>query len=301
MEVNNSIPWLDKKHPNYERWKRGRELAIERGNFVKLILTQTLSLDNLNILDLGSGEGGTAFVLSDKNSVVSLDINLVRLKRQDQNFNIKKYTKPNSDDRIKAISSDEILGQFHSLNIKKVNGSALVLPFAANSFDIIILQDVIEHLEQPHIIIEEMHRVLKPQGVVYLSTPNKLSVINIISDPHWGIPFLSLMNRQKIKKFYLKRFRRSEMNRTDIAELLSLNDLLKFFSNYFQLHLFTTYTVEELLNGNRGIVWSNFHLSMIRIIKKISFDKVLISAANNKFGFINKYFTPTFYVVLLKQ
>lgn len=272
MEVNNSIPWLDKKHPNYERWKRGRELAVERGNFVKLILKQTLSLDNLNILDLGSGEGGTAFVLSDKNSVVSLDINLVRLKRQDQNF-----------------------------NIKKVNGSALVLPFASNSFDIIILQDVIEHLEQTHIIIEEMHRVLKPKGVVYLSTPNRFSVINIISDPHWGMPFLSLMNRQKIKKFYLKRFRRSEMNRTDIAELLSLNDLLKFFSNYFQLHLFTTYTVKELLNGNRGIVWSNFHLSMIRIIKKISIDKVLISAANNKFGFINKYFTPTFYVVLLKQ
>ncbi|HSL89290.1 MAG TPA: class I SAM-dependent methyltransferase, partial [Ignavibacteriaceae bacterium] len=246
-------------------------------------------------------EGGTAFVLSDKNSVVSLDINRVRLKRQDQKFGKNNFSRPNSDDSNKILPADEILEQFHSVKIKKVNGSALVLPFAANSFDIIILQDVIEHIEQTQIIIEEIHRVLKPQGVLYLSTPNKLSVFNIISDPHWGMPFLSLLNRQKIKNFYLKRFRKIEMHRTDIAELLSLNDLLKFFSNFFQVRLFTTYTVKELLNGNKGIVWSDFHLSLMKIIKKTRIDRVLISAANDKFGIINKYLTPTFYMVLIKQ
>lgn len=301
MELNNAVPWLDEKHPNYERWKRGRDLSIERGKLVKSIVHQIISSDNLNILDIGSGEGGTAYVLSENNSVVSLDINPIRLRRQELTQVNSHGVKSEIKQSGKSISSEGISIQSKISGIIKVNGSALVLPFAANSFDIIILQDVIEHIEQTEIIVEEIKRVLKPQGVLYLSTPNKLSVFNIISDPHWGMPFLSLLNRQRIKNFYLKRFRKTEMNRTDIAELLSLNQLLKYFSNYFQLRLFTTYTVKELLNGNKGIVWSDFHLSLIRIIKKIRIDRVLISAANDKFGMINKYFTPTFYMVLIKQ
>lgn len=301
MELNNAIPWLDEKHPNYERWKRGRDLSIERGNLVKSIVHQIIISDNLNILDIGSGEGGTAYVLSEKNSVVSLDINPIRLRRQKLTQVYSHGVKSKVNGSGETLSAAKISSQSQISGIIKVNGSALVLPFADGSFDVIILQDVIEHIEHTEIIVKEIKRVLKPQGVLYLSTPNKFSVFNIISDPHWGMPFLSLLNRQNIKSFYLKRFRKTEMKRSDIAELLSLNDLLRFFSNCFHLRLFTTYTVKELLNGNRGIVWSDFHLSLIRIIKKIRIDRVLISAANDKPGFINKYFTPTFYMVLIKQ
>ncbi|MCJ7553756.1 MAG: hypothetical protein MUO34_07710, partial [Ignavibacteriaceae bacterium] len=86
MEINHSVPWLDNSHPNYERWKRGRDLAIERGKFVQSLIEKHFNPTNLTILDLGSGEGGTSYTLSRNNFVVSLDYSFTRLKRHSQNF-----------------------------------------------------------------------------------------------------------------------------------------------------------------------------------------------------------------------
>jgi SAM-dependent methyltransferase/uncharacterized protein YbaR (Trm112 family) len=45
------------------------------------------------------------------------------------------------------------------------------LPFAADSFDAVICQAVLEHVARPHACIAEMHRVLKPGGVVFIDVP----------------------------------------------------------------------------------------------------------------------------------
>ena len=72
MEVNKATPpaWLNNAHPNYERWKRAREISEERGKFVESVLSKVITLTGLHILDLGSGEGGTSKILSEKNEVV---------------------------------------------------------------------------------------------------------------------------------------------------------------------------------------------------------------------------------------
>ena len=83
MEVKENNPtWLDESHPNFLRWKRARELSIERGKFVRSVINQQIKTTNLNVLDLGSGEGGTSKVFSADNFVVSLDLSLIRLQRQ---------------------------------------------------------------------------------------------------------------------------------------------------------------------------------------------------------------------------
>ena len=83
MEVaEKQIHWLDEEHPNYERWKRAREISIERGKFVRSIISKDCKCQNLEILDIGSGEGGTAEVLSEDNFVTSFDMNKIRLLRQ---------------------------------------------------------------------------------------------------------------------------------------------------------------------------------------------------------------------------
>ncbi len=78
MEViKTALPaWLNKAHPNYKRWKRAREISEERGKFVESVLSNEIILSGLRILDLGSGEGGTAKVLSEKNELISFDINI---------------------------------------------------------------------------------------------------------------------------------------------------------------------------------------------------------------------------------
>jgi len=45
------------------------------------------------------------------------------------------------------------------------------LIFDSNSFDTIILSDVINHLEEPELALKEIHRILKPGGILLLSTP----------------------------------------------------------------------------------------------------------------------------------
>jgi len=45
------------------------------------------------------------------------------------------------------------------------------IPFADGSFDAVIVHAVLEHVVDPHRCVEEIHRVLKKQGVVYADTP----------------------------------------------------------------------------------------------------------------------------------
>ena len=274
MEVaEKQIPWLDEKHPNFERWKRAREFSIDRGKFVMSVISKVRKCQNTKILDIGSGEGGTSKVLSQDNIVISFDMNKIRLLRQQNSFS----------------------------NLNLLCGSSSSLPFKNNSLDLIILQDVLEHLDNREKLISNIYNLLNDNGMIYLSTPNKFSVINIIADPHWGLPLVSLLKRESIRKYFLRYFRKSELNRQDIAELLSLNNIYELFTDKFEVQLFTIHSVNELFKGNKGIVWSDFHLKLLHILKKVKLDKVITKLANNRRGFINRFFTPTFYMVFIKK
>lgn len=273
MEIETESPaWLDKSHPNFLRWQKGRLAAEARGNFVKQIVSHFLDCKNLSVLDLGSGEGGTSNVFSKHNFVVSFDLSLIRLVRQN-NF----------------------------CEFQKVNGDGLTIPFKNGSFDLIIVQDVIEHLQTINDFYLEITRVLKPNGTIYLSTPNKLSIFNFLADPHFGLPIVSILKRESIKKYLLKYFRKKDYKRTDVAQLLSLKELIKIFNKDFDIHLLTKLSVIELFSGNRGIVWSEFHLTLIRLCKFINLDWLITKLANDRFGLVNKIFTPTFYLTLKRK
>ena len=47
------------------------------------------------------------------------------------------------------------------------------LPFQDNSFDIVTMLAVLEHLDKPHAIIEEIARILKNEGKLILTVPGK--------------------------------------------------------------------------------------------------------------------------------
>jgi SAM-dependent methyltransferase len=290
------LAWLDESHPNFKRWKIARELSFERGKFVHSILNQQIKTKNLSVLDLGSGEGGTSKVFSENNFVVSFDLSLIRLQRQ-KGFVISSES---SSEKSLTNNKNGFLSSFEMTEPELVNGTALQLPFSNHSFDLIIIQDVIEHLNDVNDFYSEVKRILKSNGTLYLSTPNKLSVFNFIADPHFGLPFISILKRESIKKYFLKHFRKEDYNRKDIAQLLSLNELIKLFNKDYEISLHTKFSVQELFNGNKGIVWSVFHLKLIDFCKSIKFDWLIIKLANDKFGFINKFLTPTFYFVLKK-
>ncbi len=51
-------------------------------------------------------------------------------------------------------------------------GNGEFLPFADESFDLVTCSEVIEHIRNPKRALEEMRRVLKPMGMLLLSTPS---------------------------------------------------------------------------------------------------------------------------------
>ena len=51
-------------------------------------------------------------------------------------------------------------------------GNGLGLPFRDASFDVITSFETLEHLHERTIFLTELHRVLKPDGILLLSTPN---------------------------------------------------------------------------------------------------------------------------------
>jgi ubiquinone/menaquinone biosynthesis C-methylase UbiE len=58
-----------------------------------------------------------------------------------------------------------------------LTGDAFCLPFADNSFDVVLSTGLLEHFEDPAPIVQEMARVLKPGGVFYSDiVPKKFSL-----------------------------------------------------------------------------------------------------------------------------
>lgn len=273
MEVVNQIQReYDPAHPNYKRWQKARDISDQRAEFVHELLSQKFSIENLLILDIGAGEGSTSKLFSNNNFVVSLE--------------------PKSE-RIKKIAG--------SSSLKPLMADCLNIPFRKSTFDLIILQDVLEHLSVDQKLIEELNNILKVNGIIYLSTPNKLSLFNIISDPHWGIPLLCLFRREQIKKYFLKYFRKKDFSRPDIAELLSLQKLVDLFENDFVITINTKYSTRHLVNDGKGLVWSGFHLRLIKLLKFFGLSRIILKITNDNIGLINKYFTPTFYIILARK
>ena len=72
---------------------------------------------------------------------------------------------------IEFVDSDAAFGPRTTLVC-----DAHCLPFADNSFDGVIVQAVLEHVADPWRCVEEIHRILKEDGLVYAETPFMVQV-----------------------------------------------------------------------------------------------------------------------------
>jgi len=106
--------------------------------------------ENKSVLDIGCGAGGKSlFYLSEgANNVVGVDV-------------VEKYKEESYLLRDK-------------LNLKGfefVCTDAADMPFEAETFDTVIMNDAMEHVDKPIDVLKEVYRVLKPGGKVYINFP----------------------------------------------------------------------------------------------------------------------------------
>lgn len=70
--------------------------------------------------------------------------------------------------------------QSTGLNVAKCNIETETLPFADNSFDAVVFNELFEHLRiNPIFTLSEVLRIMKPNGILTLSTPNLKSLDGI--------------------------------------------------------------------------------------------------------------------------
>lgn len=61
------------------------------------------------------------------------------------------------------------------ISIKKINLNSDQLPYPECEFDLVTSSEVVEHVENYRTLLREAHRVLKPGGLLVITTPNVLN------------------------------------------------------------------------------------------------------------------------------
>ena len=113
-------------------------------------------IGDLKILDIGSGAGVGANLIAQVahiDTVVCIDLSLLALER------------------VRSLGFAPLSASAEGHN----------LPFIDKCFDIVIFDEVIEHLVDTDSIMEEIHRVLKDDGQLLISTPNLASWFNRVA------------------------------------------------------------------------------------------------------------------------
>lgn len=111
----------------------------------KIVWAQLGNICGKSILDFGSGEGVTANHFAENNNVVAIE-----------------------------PSEDMLVNRWADFEYKQIQGDVTKLSdFDDNTFDMIICHNVLEYIEDKKHVLDELHRVLKPQGVLSIVKHNR--------------------------------------------------------------------------------------------------------------------------------
>jgi len=170
---------LNEGHAMQRFWHRGKLVMIDQ-------LVRPYLKENSRVLEVGCGAGNLLVQAGVPGSFpVALDLSMqaltfVRSRLQELEA---------GREALKGFACLQSIGE--------------QLPFADGSFDFILLSEVVEHLEEPHMSIREASRVLRPGGRLLVTTPNYRSFWPVME---WTVDRLNMAPKmggeQHISKFY---------------------------------------------------------------------------------------------------
>jgi len=122
-----------------------------------------------------------------------------RLKAQVTDEDVVLDIGTKSGDKVKGVAGTVVGIDITDSQYRSDSGIAFILadgrrlPFAADSFDYVFCNQVLEHLPGHEQLIAEAARVMKPDGAAYFSFPNRFS----LHQPHGEVPrYYSLLPRK---------------------------------------------------------------------------------------------------------
>lgn len=203
------------------------------------------------VLDLGSGHGGMALEIA---------------KRGGNVFGLEpcKPWRIIAQERAKELSLDN--------KVQFLDGNAEELPFETNSFDYIVSLQVLEHVASPRKVIEEIKRVLHPQGMAYISCENYLA----FREQHYRLPWLPLLPKS-IASLYLKLNNRDPQFLNEHVIYTTCPQLIWDFLN---VGLWSEYWPKKYQKDNVFLCYLLLLLSQRRTLFKVGFSHLFKHRAN---------------------
>lgn len=176
--------WWDSA--NFDTWKNLYVSEYARGFYVIGVLERYapgFRVPGSRVLDIGCGDAGVIIAFAEAGAeVTGVEVDRKSLERG-------------------AVRAEE-----HGVRAELLASAAESLPFPDASFDLVILDNVLEHVQDRERTLEEIHRVLRPDGLLYLVTPKPLSLYSLWNDPHYDMAGLVLMPRW-MQVWYFERVR----------------------------------------------------------------------------------------------
>lgn len=160
---------------NFDTWKNLYVSEYARGFYVLDVLKRYVPdfrVSGSRVLDIGCGDAGVLIAFAERGASASgLELDEKSLRRA----------------RLRA--------EEHGVSVQLSKGVAEALPYPDGSFDLVILDNVLEHVTDRSRTLAEIRRVLAPDGLLYMVTPKPFSAYSLWNDPHYDLAGLVLLPR----------------------------------------------------------------------------------------------------------
>jgi len=166
---------------------------------------------NSKVLDLGCGEGHitnefSKYVYSE--NIFACDYSISAIKKAKNNF-------PGIDFCVSDVYS---------------------LPYKNNIFDVVVCNNIFEHLENPLLALEEIKRIMKKQGYLIISTPSRYRFEN----------FLRLVLGKKME--LMSKFHVTEYTVGQMVELLNFSGFMLVECKSYYISCESRPIIKNILN-----------------------------------------------------
>ena len=163
-------------------------------------------------------------------------------------------------------------------NIEFHFGNAEKIDFDDNEFDIVVSIESLEHLITPQNAVDEMNRVLKPGGSLFLSTPSKhMAFFTYFNPLTWVEALISLFYSSILPPFH--NLYRPETDGEDavVHRAFTKNEMINMFNGWFDVKMKTSdFPFDEFLPGKAANI-EHFIFSSVKPLNGLG-RRFIISA-----------------------
>jgi 2-polyprenyl-3-methyl-5-hydroxy-6-metoxy-1,4-benzoquinol methylase len=166
---------------NAEVWRKYARREVQRAREIVRTLRQVTTLRGKRVLDVGSGYGGMLIAMAEQGALpYGIEVDHERAETGRKRLAELGLQVAYEHDDICTPDIEARLG----------------------TFDVIVCQDVLEHVLEPSRVIQSVSRMLRPGGVVFVQIPNKYGIDQLMSDHHYSLTGITALSRNQAIEYW---------------------------------------------------------------------------------------------------